>query len=207
MEHTLHDKTLALAGVYQSAILVQEIARSGNIPDVQLSALLETLFRFDSNSVIQVYGDTLTIKKGLQALVNQLSGNNKKQEMELTRYVINLLHLEKILKKSPGMMDRLAIELEKTQKKFDYFNVTHENIIASLAEIYQQNISPLGPKIMVQGEPIYLSQSNNVNKIRALLFAGIRSVVLWRQCGGSRWQLLISRKKYISAAQNLLNEI
>ncbi|MCW9047867.1 MAG: DUF489 family protein, partial [Gammaproteobacteria bacterium] len=52
-----------------------------------------------------------------------------------------------------------------------------------------------------------LSQTNNANKVRALLFAAVRSAVLWRQCGGSRWQLLLSRKKYIESAARLLKKL
>jgi len=207
MEHNQQDKTLALAGVYQSVILVQEVARTGKVSDAQLAALLETLFRFDANSVMDVYGDVSTVKKGLTTLIDQLSGNSQKIDQEIIRYGINILHLEKLLNKSPEIMNKLFESLEKTQDKMNYFDVSHENIIASLADIYQQWISPVGSKIMVQGEPDYLSQAYNVNKIRALLFAGIRSAVLWRQCGGSRWQLLFSRKKYIDSAQQLLKTI
>jgi high frequency lysogenization protein len=204
MQHNQQDKTLALAGIYQAVILVKEVATKGSVADPQLASILETLFRFDANEVMDVYGDNLTIKKGLTALHEQLSGKQQKMDMDITRYVIQLLHLEKILRKTPQLMDKLATELENTQGKIDYFHVSHENIIASLADIYQQNISPLGSKIMVQGEQIYLSQTQNANKVRALLFAGIRSAVLWHQCGGSRWQLLLSRKKYIDSAAALL---
>lgn len=207
MNHSQEDKTLALAGIYQSAKLVQEIARKGSISDAHLSALLETLFRFDANSVLDVYGDSSTVKKGLQILADQLSGNKSGIDMEITRYAIQILHLEKSLYKSPKIMDKLAEQLEKTQSKIEYFDLTHENIIASLADIYQQYVSPLGAKIMVKGEENYLSQSNNANKIRALLLAGIRSAVLWRQCGGSRWQLLFSRKIYLQSAQDVLRTI
>lgn len=204
MEHTQEDRTLALAGVYQCAVLVQQLARKGSIADAQLSPLLETLFRFDANSVMDVYGDISSIKKGLGTLTGQLSGDRNGDNMEITRYIISLLHLEKKLYKTKNMMGRLADDLEKTRNKMDYFDVSHDNIIANLAEIYQQDISPLGAKIMVQGEEIYLSQQNNVNKIRALLFAAIRSAVLWRQCGGNRLQLLFSRRKYIDCAEQLL---
>jgi len=207
MQHSQEDKTHALAGIYQAVILVKEIATTGNVAEAQLASILETLFRFDANKVMDVYGDTYTIKKGLSALRDQLSGNKQEMDMDITRYVIQILHLEKILRKNPEMLDKLTNELEKTQGKIDYFHVSHENIIANLADIYQQNISPIGPKIMVQGEQIYLSQTANANKIRALLFAGIRSAVLWRQCGGSRWQLLLSRKKYIDSARTLLSSI
>lgn len=207
MQHNQQDKTLALAGVYQSVILVQEIAHSGNIADAQLAPLIETLFRFDANNVTDVYGDASSVKKGLKKLIEQLSGNTQQADKELIRYGVNLLNLEKSLKRSPKIMDELASNLEKTQDKMEYFDVSHENIIASLADIYQTSISPLGPKIMVQGEHTYLSQPSNANKIRALLLAGIRSAVLWRQCGGNRWQLLFSRTKYIHSAEQLLRSI
>lgn len=204
MEYTQKDRTLALAGIYQAVVLVKEVANTGNMSDAQLASTLETLFRFDTNNVMDVYGDTSSIKKGLTALHDQLSGKQIKDDMDITRYVIQLLHLEKILKKSPEMMDKLGHELENTRSKIDYFHISHENIVASLADIYQQHISPIGPKIMIQGEQAYLSQTKNANKVRALLFAGIRSAVLWRQCGGNRWQLLLARKKYIDSAETLL---
>jgi high frequency lysogenization protein len=206
MNHTQEDRTLALAGIYQAAKLVQQLARKGSISNAHLSTLLETLFRFDANSVLDVYGDASTVKKGLQILANQLSGNKAGADMEITRYVIQLLHLEKTLYKSPEIMNKLAEQLEKTQGKIEYFDLTHDNIIASLADIYQQYVSPLSAKIMIKGEENFLSQANNATKIRALLLAGIRSAVLWRQCGGSRWQLLFSRKNYLESAQRILQD-
>lgn len=140
-------------------------------------------------------------------LIDQLSGNAQGMDRELLQYAVSLLHLEKILSKSHEKMDKLAADLKKVENKMEYFDLSHENIIAALADIYQQNISPIGPKIMVQGEHIHLSQQSNANKIRALLFAGIRSVVLWRQCGGTRLQLLFKRKHYLSSAEKLLNSI
>jgi len=207
MDHTQQDRTLALAGIYQAARLVQEIARTGSVADANLSPLLETLFRFDANSVLEVYGDSSTVKKGLQVLADQLSGKRQPSDMELTRYAIGLLQLEKSLFRKPSVMDELARQLQATQDKMEYFDLTHENIIASLAEVYQQYVSPLAAKIMVKGEADYLSQTYNANKIRAILLAGIRSAVLWRQCGGTRWQLLFSRKRYLQSAESLLRTI
>jgi len=207
MKHTQEDRTLALAGIYQSVKLVQEIARQGSVSDVHISSLLETLFRFDVNTVTDVYGDTSTVKKGLHMLADQLSGKTDSTDMEIIRYAIQLLNLEKALKKSPKVMQDLSDQLEKTQDKMEYFEPNHENIIASLADIYQQYISPLGAKLMIKGEANFLSQPSNANKIRALLLAGVRSAVLWRQCGGSRWQLLFSRKDYLMSAKKLLNQI
>ena len=46
-------------------------------------------------------------------------------------------------------------------------------------------------------------EQNVQDKIRACLLAGIRSAVLWRQVGGSKWQLLFHRKKLVQAARQL----
>src|SRR3569623_1381139 len=51
-----------------------------------------------------------------------------------------------------------------------------------------------------------LSLPDVANKVRTLLLAAIRSAVLWRQCGGNRWQLIFGRRKIIDTARALLGE-
>ena len=57
---------------------------------------------------------------------------------------------------------------------------------------------------MVRGEPLHLQNPENVNRIRALLLAAIRSAMLWRQCGGRRLHILLGRKKLWRMADALL---
>jgi high frequency lysogenization protein len=64
-------------------------------------------------------------------------------------------------------------------------------------------ISPLGAKIMVQGNPVYLAQPQVIAEVRAALLAGIRAAVLWRQVGGSFWDFFLRR----GAIANTLNEM
>jgi high frequency lysogenization protein len=45
---------------------------------------------------------------------------------------------------------------------------------------------------------------DNAAKIRALLLAGIRAALLWRQAGGDRWKLIFSRSAMQKEAQQLL---
>ncbi|XMR37004.1 DUF489 family protein [Escherichia coli] len=47
-------------------------------------------------------------------------------------------------------------------------------------------VRPIGPRIQVAGTPLFLQQPLVQHKVRALLLAGIRACVLWRQLGGSR---------------------
>jgi high frequency lysogenization protein len=44
------------------------------------------------------------------------------------------------------------------------------------------------------------------NRIRACLLAGVRAARLWRQVGGSRWQLIFSRGRYLNAIDQALAE-
>ncbi|MCW8957032.1 MAG: high frequency lysogenization protein HflD [Gammaproteobacteria bacterium] len=207
MKYSREDQTLALAGIFQAARLVQQIARNGQAPGAAIEASLESLFKIDSSNVIDIFGSPAAMTQGLKSLKQQLSGDNSKQDIEITRYVIALLHLEKKLSKSSTMLDQISQGIEKTRSQMSYFDLTHENVLASLGGLYQDTISQLSPRILVQGEHNYLSQQSNANKIRALLLAGIRAAVLWRQCGGSRLRLLFSRKTYLESAENILKGI
>jgi high frequency lysogenization protein len=73
-----------------------------------------------------------------------------------------------------------------------------------MADLYRQSISNISPRIIVKGKPLFLQNPDTQNRIRALLLAGIRSAVLWRQLGGTRLQLLFSRKSIVSDAEELL---
>ena len=63
--------------------------------------------------------------------------------------------------------------------------------------------STLRPRVMVQGQARYLEDTVNADRVRALLLAGVRSTVLWRQCGGTRLKLVFGRGHLIRAAGEL----
>ena len=85
-----------------------------------------------------------------------------------------------------------------------HFEPTHSNVVAKLADVYRKSISTLGPKIVIRGEQSILSNPDNAARIRALLLAGIRAVILWRQAGGTRWRLLFERKAILSEVDQIL---
>ena len=57
---------------------------------------------------------------------------------------------------------------------------------------------------MVNGDPVHLNNSENANRIRALLLAGIRAATLWRQSGGGRLTLLLRRNPLLLETRMLL---
>jgi high frequency lysogenization protein len=206
MIHRKYDQTLALAGIYQAASLVKQIANSGMANSAHIESSIETLFRFDADSVEQVYGSVAGVSHGVKVLLQHLKDKSNR-DLEITKYVFSLLMLERKLSANNRMLDEIDQRLKKIEAQFDFFSLNHENTFAKIGQLYKDTISTLGPKIIVSGEQPYLSNDINASKVRALLLAGIRSAVLWRQCGGSRWQFLFGQKAYINECENILSRI
>lgn len=204
MSNTLTDRTLALGGVFQSAYLVDQVARRGTVSQAEFETSLSSLFEISPTSTEAVYGSRFEIKRGLQTMAEQMEGDEDKRNVYIMRYALNLLHLERKLSKQPAMLKHIGEGLEDTSHQLKHFGLTHSNVVAHLADIYAQTISTLTPRIMVSGENNYLQIQENANKVRALLLAGIRSAVLWRQCGGRQWHLLFQRKKLLDSARQLI---
>jgi high frequency lysogenization protein len=200
------DRVIALSGVFQAAGLVQQVARKGLISTEKISTSINSLFQLDANSVVDIYGSLNNIAPGLKLAHKQLSANDSRDD-ELTRYVLSLIQLERKLSKHRHRLEKIRSGITETAARLVHFPATHSNILGALADIYAENISTLKPRIMVSGETVYLQNSDNVNRIRALLLSGIRSAMLWRQIGGRRRQLLFSRSRYVDNCKLLLDKL
>jgi high frequency lysogenization protein len=207
MKHTRRDLTLAIAGVFQAASLVKQIANTGMANSAVIEASLETLFKFDAESVEDVYGGVAGVGAGIRELNRQISAAKGERDLDITRYVISMLVLERKLSANKSMLNQIASTLENIKSGLDYFSLMHENTLLKLGQLYKDTISNLNPRIIISGEQIHLSNEINASRIRALLLAGLRSAILWRQCGGSRWSLLLNRKKYETESTLLLREL
>ena len=207
MSYSIEEQTVALSGIFQAAQLVKDIAWHGKSNNAAIESSLESLLRFDAPDAVSVFGNLSGVTQGLRTLQNQLDNTANNRNTDITRYAITLVHLQRKLEKNPELLDTISQRLETVKSQLDYFDLSHSNTIAKLADIYKSTISTMQPKIIVEGEQVYLSNNDNADKIRALLLAGIRSAVLWRQTKGSRLQLLFSRKKYLESARTLSKKI
>ena len=200
---SIKNQTIALAALHQAAALVQEVATRGTADQDQLATCVGSILKIDSDSAISIYGSTDNLHLGLEKLEQQLSGRNNLDPM-LMRYTTALIYLEAALSKLPDMQKTITAGIEKTISQTEMFPLLHENVIASLGDIYENTISTLQPRVIVNGEEVYLTTPHNKNKIRALLLSGIRAALLWRQCGGSRWKIIFQRKKITNTCLQLL---
>lgn len=202
----LKDKTLALAAVFQAATLVNDIATRGNVDQHEMQTIINGIFDINPSSAETIYGHVENLRTGLKALSEQMGTRNNDRNMDITRYVIAMLHLQGKLLKNKEMLDYLAKGIDRAKQQVEHFSILHENVIANLAGLYSDTVSQLQPKIMVSGESQYLSNNDQANKIRAILLGGIRAGVLWNQLGGSRWQILFKRKRFVMQAEQILAE-
>ena len=198
---------IALAGLIQAVRLVQQTATGRSRDNAALDACLAGLFNTDPASVDTVFDGLGGIQAGLETALDQISSQRGRRDLELTRYAITILYLERKLARQPAMLEHIRAVIDKTRGQAESQDMTHPDVFASLADAYKHTVSTLRPQVLVNGNPGILGNQDNQNLIRTLLLAAIRAAVLWRQCGGRRLTLLLRRKALQEALESLLNEV
>lgn len=200
---TIENQTVALAGVFQSVHLCKSLATTGRADQEDLAATLGSILTTETDRVIDAYGGSAApLRRGLRVLKNQMSGRNAAHDMDLARYALSLMQLGANVLRDDGAVEQLRIGIGRA-RSLD-FEITDPTMISNFANLYRSAISHLSPRIMVSGDPTHLNDAATASTIRAVLLGGLRSVVLWRQCGGSRWRLVLARPQYVSHASELL---
>ncbi|WP_062270150.1 high frequency lysogenization protein HflD [Endozoicomonas arenosclerae] len=203
MQYTVKEQAAALSAVFQAAGLVEGLAKNGQISDEEFEPLIHSLFVTSPDNVEAVYNGYQNLFTGRKVLKDVLQRQADAIQADTVRYALTLIHLERKLSRNKKMLGEISQRLQRCQEQADHFGPMHENVIGSLASIYLDTISTFKTRVQVSGDLRHLQIPANANKIRAILFAGIRSAILWRQTGGSRWQLLLSRKKLLEGLNQL----
>jgi high frequency lysogenization protein len=204
---------LALAGVFQAACLVRQLAHHGRADEAAFAASLNSVFALDAPSAEAVYGDARGVILGLQCLRDNLNRPKTSGGVEIARYVASVLQLERTLERDTVMLAAIRHGLKSMIATLPVKDGgttstgTDPKVAPKLAELYQATLSTIKPRIMVSGEHGHLNDPATAEMVRAVLLAGIRSAYLWRQLGGSRWQLLISRQTIVHEAQQILEQL
>lgn len=206
MAKNYYDITLALAGICQAALLVQQFAHQGQADADALRVSLNSVIDQDPGSTLDVFGGKeANLKLGLETLLSVLNASSRQGlSAELTRYALSLMVLERKLSANKEAMNKLGSSIQGLQRQLDHFGLESDPLLNAMAGIYVDVISPLGPRIQVTGAPAVLQNAQIQSKVRATLLAGIRAAVLWHQVGGGRLQLMFSRGRLSAQAKQIL---
>ena len=206
---SIDNQTLALAGLFQAAHLVEQIARTGNVNEKDLKTCIESLFQTHPKSIEDVFGGSKeNLKLGYKEVRFLTDGKTRTgSSPDVMRYALGILHIESKLRKNKKMMPKVSHGIEQAKRQLDHFHSSHENLIANLSGLYQETLSTLRFRIHVTGNAQHLQNTQNAHKIRALLLCAVRSAILWRQVGGRRWQLLFNRQKLNKSCLEVLDKM
>lgn len=200
----MKERTMALAGIFQATELVRQAANHGTWSGYAADTCLDSLLAIEADTVDEIYGNPNRLRLGAETLVSVLQGDRR--HMESLGYAVSIMQLEHNFRRQTDMQARIGMELQSITTLDEGLEVHEIKDLQAerIASLYTKTISTLSPRIVINGRPQYLQVDRTVNWIRTLLFASLRSAVLWRQMGGGRFSLMFGRKKMIEQAQTLL---
>lgn len=208
MSSTERDRILALAGIFQSAQLVQDLARQARCDEDAYRASLRSILIFDSPDFISLFGGASGLRTGLTRMRELLKGHTVAHDVEITRYVATMVQLALKLERQPEVIRELheGIAAARTRYGEDLESADEvpAGLVHDLAQLYGRTLSNMNPRILVYGEHGYLTDPNIAARVRTALLSGVRSAVAWVQLGGRRWQLLFNRRRLLKDAENAM---
>lgn len=198
---------LTLASVCQSAYLVQQLAGSGRCADDAVQSTLATLsYPSAALGIAHLAENPHQLTLGLQSLSGLLiQPTERPASKDIARYALSLLLLERRLNSNKPVLAAFHDRIQQLARQRQFFAEDSIQLTQVIAAIYTDLISPLGPRIQIQGEKSLLESPYMQSKIRALLLCGLNSAIWWRSLGGSRLQLIFRRQKLIKHTQSILS--
>lgn len=194
---------IALAAVAQNCLLVDQLARTGTVPTEQLRAAMQLLLAQDSTSATALLQGGGSVREGSEFLEQLLGGERRALSPNVLRYAVNVLYLQRRLQRDAANRARVYAGIARAARQAELFSPVHENVLANLAQMYQDTLGCYQLRIQVRGESGYLQQTAVAARVRCLLFAAIRAAVLWQQLGGRRWHLFLYRRRHLDLLRNL----
>lgn len=202
------DTTIALAAIFQAAQCVTDLSKTGICDQFSYKALIDSLFILEPASTLDIYeGDIRNLEPGLSLLLNLSEHRFNPEFADCTRYALSMIAVQKKMTKNTEMMNTISHRLKHMQFNQQHFAEDSSDLASRISSLYQDSISTLAFRIRVTGNMQHLTETLISDKIRVMLFAGIRATMLWRQLGGSKLQLLFGRSRIEKQCQLLLQEI
>ena len=103
--------------------LVKQVANTGSANSAHIESSIETLFRFDADNVEHVYGSVAGVSHGVKVLKLHIDDKNNR-DIDITKYVISLIMLEKKLLRNTVMLEEIDKRLKAIESQFEFFSLT-----------------------------------------------------------------------------------
>lgn len=192
-------QAMALAGIAQFVLDAHRLADSGRLDRVPLAAALHVIFTTNPDRAEDVFSDPAVIRDGAAFLRRQFGRQTGGGDDAPTARAIGLVaRLGKRLLGRDESLTRLSGAIGRAK-----FADDDRQIPGILDQAYRDILSPIGPRIMVRGNPEHLQNTEVTEHVRVLLMAAVRCAVLWYHCGGRLWRLLVFRKRLLAALDDL----
>jgi high frequency lysogenization protein len=192
----LLDKLYPLAAMCQAAQLVVQLALSGTCNEQALQTQIESLFIFEPKQLAHVYGNFSNLQLGLNFLNFSLHHPVKASQGRRLLLIRSFCLLAKKILHSPKIQKKLFEQLSRVEEQINYFGSwQHPRVIQNLTSIYFELANKFQLKLKIAGNKKYLEDVETLNKMRVVLFSGVRAAVLWYQLHGNTPWILLNRKK------------
>jgi high frequency lysogenization protein len=198
-------QVIALAGLFQAARLVVDLAHEGRCDTTAMESSLQSVLRIDASTPLAVFGGLEGVRLGLAVFGDAVEG--KGTEASVTRITATVMHLERKLMRDPQMLEAVRNGIESVARDLGRGALESEALAERLGALYGDTLSTLKPRVIVQGNGLQLSQPMVVARIRAALLAAVRAAVLWRQMGGSQLRMMFQRGSLSRRAREMLATI
>lgn len=197
------DQIIALAGCCQAAGMVYKLSQTGEIEDELMTIAVNSVLKLEAQNTLEIFGGIKNLQPGLRLLKEQLYPQGKRN-MDIGRYVANLLSLQGQLMRSSELVKTVQMRLTQINRQKSLLERTEADQIVALSTLYQECISTLPLRIQVTGHARFLQKDLVQKQVRTALFFGLRCALLWNQLGGRKRDFLFSRKAMYKQIQQHL---
>jgi high frequency lysogenization protein len=200
-EHSTKEQVTAFTGLLQSASVAHRISMFGIVDNFDLITGIKSVLCTSPKRTIDVYGSYSNLLHGQKILDAILQKNSKALKSNVLKYSLAMYITAKKLINNPVISKQVTSGLNKIKLSYNCDDVLDPLLIESLNKLYLNTISKIKPRIIVSGDAKYLKDDQLSYKVRCALFSGIRSAILWYQCGGRLWHLIFCKSRINNALE------
>lgn len=199
-------RTLALAAVFQAAKLVHLLATQGATALLIHGESYDYLLSesLSDQAVEQRFQRVATLRLGLSSLERCLvqpyqtvPETKQLRKNQILLYATSLLLIERKVFGRSELAQQISKQLPTLRHRLQFFagDLRHNALLAGMASLYLDTAGSLNMRLNVRGQQSELTNSANIDRIRACLLTGLQAAHTWHALGGRRWRFVLGRRQ------------